>query len=300
MSEAQGEVVDEILYQFGGFDSQKACCTPTSRSYKYDPASNVWTPIAPLPHLAGNGGAGTGVTHAGATTDGEDVFLAGGYISANGSTGQTFGTVEVYRYDTSANTYERLPDLPAARASGALEYLDGRLHFVSGTNLARTSEPTTHYVLDLAAGATSWTTAAPVPLGRNHPGSAVLGGKLYFVAGQTGHDGPSVAHQDVFVYDPAANTWASAAPIPAAVNHISSSTFVFQGRIIVAGGKPTHTTDTSAVWAYSPESNTWSSLTSLPTPRSSGVAGAFDDPLICFIYTGGSGAGAGGTRATPV
>ena len=92
MSEAQGEVVGGVLYQFGGFDSLKSCCTPTERSYAYDPGANTWTAIADLPFLAGNGGPGTGVTHAGATTDGTDVYLAGGYISANGSSGQTVGT----------------------------------------------------------------------------------------------------------------------------------------------------------------------------------------------------------------
>ncbi|WP_162564279.1 MULTISPECIES: PA14 domain-containing protein [Microbacterium] len=294
VSEAQGEIVGGVLYQFGGFDSQKACCTPTSRSYSYNPTTNAWAQIAPLPFLAGSGAAGTGVTHAGITTDGEDIYLAGGYISANGSTGQTFGTVEVYKYDVSANSYQRLPNLPAVRASGSLEFLAGKLHYVTGTNLARTTEPTDHWTLDLASGATSWVTAAAIPAGRNHPGSAVLNGIMYVLGGQTGHDGPSVAHPTVYAYNPATNSWSTMAPMPAAVNHHTSSTFVLGNRIVVVGGKLNHDTDTATVQAFDPATNTWTTLTSLPAPRSSAVGGALGTG---FLFTGG---GVQGWRATPV
>ncbi|WP_234998789.1 malectin domain-containing carbohydrate-binding protein [Demequina sp. NBRC 110057] len=295
VSEAQGEMVGGALYQFGGFDSQAGGFTPTSRSYKYTVGTNTWSTIAPLPFLAGNGAAGTGVTHAGIATDGEDIYLAGGYISQTGTSGQTFGTVEVYKYDVSANSYSRLPNLPQVRASGALEYLGGKLHFVSGTNLARTTEPVDHWTLDLAGGATSWVSAAPLPEGRNHPGSAVIGGKLYIIGGQTGHDGPSVAHDDVFIYDPATNAWSSSTPMPYAVNHHTSSTIVLDGRIVVIGGKLNHTTDTAIVQAFNPTTATWTQLTSMPAPRSSGVGGATSNG---FIYTGGGPAG--GWRATAV
>ncbi|WP_144268104.1 PA14 domain-containing protein [Demequina sp. NBRC 110055] len=295
VSEAQGEMVGGVLYQFGGFDSQVAGSTPTSRSYKYTPGTNAWAAIAPLPYLAGNGGPGTGATHAGITTDGEDIYLAGGYISQNGSSGQMFGTVEVYKYDVSANAYTRLANLPQVRASGALEYLNGKLHFVSGTNLARTTEPVDHWTLDIANGATSWVTAAAIPEGRNHPGSAVVGGKLYIIGGQTGHDGPSVAHDDVFVYDPASNSWSASTPMPSAVNHHTSSTIVLDGRIVVIGGKLNHTTDTATVQAFNPTTAAWTQLTSLPAPRSSGVAGVVGSG---FLYTGGGPAS--GWRATPV
>src|SRR3712207_7791630 len=53
-----------------------------------------------------------GVTHAGFAHDSRYVYWAGGYISDAAGTGQTFGTNEVWRYDTQANTYTKLANLP--------------------------------------------------------------------------------------------------------------------------------------------------------------------------------------------
>ncbi|MEX0600435.1 MAG: malectin domain-containing carbohydrate-binding protein, partial [Rhodothermales bacterium] len=116
-AEGQGAVVGGKLYSFGGFDSQKSCCTPTKRSYVYDPGANTWTAIADLPHA--NGG---GATHHGVTTDGTNIYIAGGYIADATGTAQIFGTREVYGYNLATNTYSPLPELPVERAGGGLEY----------------------------------------------------------------------------------------------------------------------------------------------------------------------------------
>ena len=39
------------------------------------------------------------------------------------------------------------------------------------------------------------------------------------------------------MYDPATNAWTDRTPIPQAVSHIASATFVMGDRIIVAGGE---------------------------------------------------------------
>jgi hypothetical protein len=123
--EAQGKVVKGKLYTFGGFDSGKMSqygyWTPTSRAYVYNPATNTWTSIASMPPM--NGTNYGGVTHAGFTTDGTDIYFAGGYTSNATGTGQIFGTREVWKYIVAENRYTRLPNLPRALASGQLEYL---------------------------------------------------------------------------------------------------------------------------------------------------------------------------------
>jgi len=292
VSEAQGKVVNGQLYTFGGFDSTKSCCTPTSRAYRYDPGANTWTALAAMPAM--NSTTHGGVTHAGIATDGTDVFLAGGYTSNAAGTGQIFGTREVWRYNVAANTYTRLADLPVARAGGQLEHLNGRLHFFGGTNQARTADVGDHYVLDLAGGATTWTTAAALPNPRHHMGSAVLGGRIYAVGGQHGHDGALTTQADVHTYDPATNTWTAVAALPRARGHIANSTFVLGGRIVVAGGETAHGSGIADVSAYDPATNTWTALTPLPAGRVSGVAGPNGNG---FVFT--SGGTAAGWRATP-
>ncbi|PYE55746.1 NPCBM/NEW2 domain-containing protein [Deinococcus yavapaiensis] len=285
--EAQGRVVNGKLYTFGGFDSQKACCTPTNRSYVYDPTANTWTALASMPDR--------GATHAGMTTDGTNVYYAGGYVADDSWTGQVFGSRAVWRYNVASNTYTRLPDLPVERAAGALEYLNGKLHYFGGTNLARTQDTAEHFVLDLTSGATSWTAAAPLPNPRNHLGSAVLGGRIYAIGGQRGHDDRLVTEAYVHAYDPNTNTWTQRASLPRGRSHITSLTFVLDGKILVVGGETSHLAAIADVTAYDPATNTWTEYTPLPSARLSAVGGVIGQG---FVVTGGSTDGTG-WRATP-
>ncbi|MFT2011395.1 kelch repeat-containing protein [Pontibacter sp. 13R65] len=289
VNEAQGKVVNGKLYTFGGFDSRKSCCTPTSRAYVYDPVTNRWTPIAPMPAM--NGTNYGGVTHAGFTTDGTDIYFAGGYTSNAAGTGQIFGTREAWKYIVAENRYVRLPDLPIVISAGQLEYLNGKLHHIAGTNQARTQDLGNHYVLDLDNLAAGWTTLSALPNPRQHAGSAVFNEKIYFIGGQNGHDHNLVASKEVHRYDPVTNTWTKVADLPVPTGatgrgHISSSVTIAGDRVLVLGGETVHNSSrTNMVSAYNPATNTWSNLTSLPSSRYSGVAG-FINNLI--YYTGGS------------
>jgi hypothetical protein len=282
-AEAQGTVVNGKLYVFGGFDSQKSCCTPTSRAYVYDPATNAWSALAPMPPMNGTGSGG--VTHAGLTTDGRDIYFAGGYTSGAGGTGQIFGTKEAWRYNVGTNTYTRLPDLPVDRAAGQLVYLNGELHHIGGTNKARTLDVGDHYVLTLQPLGTAWRTAAPLPNPRHHAGAAVLGGKIYYIGGQRGHDHGLTTQTDVHVFNPATGAWTKVQGLPRGRGHISASVFVHDNRVFVLGGEVTHGTPARDVTAYDPATNTWTACTPLPLARSSGVAGAIGNTL---YYTTGS------------
>ncbi|UQN09755.1 NPCBM/NEW2 domain-containing protein [Deinococcus sp. QL22] len=277
VAESQGRMLNGRLYTFGGFDSLKGCCTPTNRAYLYDPATSLWTPLAPMPDK--------GATHAGLTTDGTSLYYAGGYLADSAWSGQIFGSKAVWRYDPASNTYTHLPDLPLERAAGQLEYLDGKLHYFGGTNLARTQNVGDHYVLDLTGAASSWTVSAPLPNPRHHMGSTVLGGKIYAVGGQHGHDQASVTQASLHAYDPATNTWTALQSLPRARSHISNTTFVLAGRLVVAGGESAHDRPISDVSAYNPATDTWTALTPLPVPRSSSVAGPAGQG---FVYTGGN------------
>lgn len=289
VSEAQGRAVNGKLYSFGGFDSQKSTFTPTKRAYVYDPVANKWTAIADLPFTPNGTGFG-GVTHAGITTDGTDIYIAGGYTSNSSGTGQIFGTKQVWKYIISQNSYTKMPDLPISIAAGQLEYLDGKLHFIAGTNAARTADLGNHYVLDLSNLAGGWKTLAPLPNPRQHAGSVVYGGKIYFIGGQHEHDAQLTTQKDVHVYNPATNAWIKVAdlPVPAGANgraHISSGVAVAGDRIIVLGGEIAHQNSINMVSAYSPATNSWTNLTPLPKARYSGVAGYMIGNI---FYTGGS------------
>ncbi|MEQ8676749.1 MAG: kelch repeat-containing protein [Aggregatilineales bacterium] len=270
-SEGQGVVVDGLLYSFGGFDSTHGCCRPTRRTYSYNPDTNIWTRLRDMPK---------GSTHSGMTTDGTNIFYAGGYIENASQTGQIFGTNEAWRYNVASDTYTQLPNLPAIRAGGQLAYVAGKLYYVGGSNLARNQDVGDLYMLDIANSATSWTTLASLPNPRHHMGIATINGLIYVVGGQHRHDGNLIAQDDVHVYNPSTNAWTQVADLPSPRNHITSTTVVVDDRIIVLGGQQAHNTSFNTVFDYDPVANEWSSLNNLPFSRHSAVGGVIGE----YIY----------------
>jgi Kelch motif len=274
-SEGHGVVVSGKLYTFGGFDWSAPCCTPWRYAFVYDPGSDAWSRLADMPE---------GVTHAGVATDGTDIYWAGGFVEDASRTFQVFGTVHAWRYRVATNTYEALPDLPDRRGAGTMTYLDGKLHFIGGLSFGQASDTNQHWVLDLAAGATAWTSAAPLPTPRNHLGSAVFGGKIYVIGGQHGHDEGLVTVPDVEIYDPGTDGWTRGVNMPRARSHITGGTFPFRDRIVVIAGEIANGRSVPDVSAYDPITDTWSELAPLPAQRFSGVGGPIGEG---FLYTTG-------------
>lgn len=282
--EVHGEVVKGKLYIFGGYDvNKKPEWTPTKRSYVYDPVANTWTSIADLPHLPNGPGFG-GITHVGLTNDGTNIYFAGGYTSNSDGTGQLFGTKQVWRYNVASNTYTCLPDLPEALAAGQMRYLNGKIHYMGGANLSR-ADVGVHYALDLNNLSAGWKALAPLINPVNHPGSAVYGGKIYFVGGAHHQDNNSVTQKTLEAYNENTNTWTKLADMPVARDHISSSVVVIGTRILVLGGETSHNIKSNLVSAYSPATNTWAELTHLPAGKSAGVAAVLKGNI---YYTGGN------------
>jgi N-acetylneuraminic acid mutarotase len=282
--EVHGEVVNGKLYIFGGYDINKQPkWTSTKKAFVYDPVSNAWSAIADLPHTPNGPGFG-GVTHVGLTNDGTNIYFAGGYVSNADGTGQIFGTKQVWRYNVATNTYTKLPDLPEALATGQLRYLNGKIHYMGGANLSR-ADVAVHYALDLNNLAAGWKSLAPLLNGCNHPGSAVYGGKIYFIGGAHHQDDNSITQKTIEAYDETTNTWTKLADMPTARDHISSAVIVVGDRILVLGGETSHNVKSNLVSAYSPATNTWTELTPLPVTKSAGVA-AFLKGYV--YYTGGN------------
>jgi N-acetylneuraminic acid mutarotase len=110
-------------------------------------------------------------------------------------------------------------------------------------------------------------------------------GHILAIGGQTGNDAGLTTHASVFHYEPETNTWTARASMPRAISHISSSTFVYNGRVFVMGGETAHATAIRDVYAFDHTADTWSTLTPLPANRFSGVAAEIGGIL---YFTGGS------------
>ena len=279
-SEAMGAVVNGKLYLFGGYVD--TTFTPTRRADVYDPATNSWRQIRDLPSFAY-----PGASHVGTTALGSSIYFAGGY-PAKSTSGQTFATTAVFRYDTTTDTYASLPSLPSGRGGGALVALGRELHFFGGSDAAR-ADSGSHWALNLDNLAAGWAARASLPVATNHVAGVVLGGKICSIGGQQLQDDAAVQRADVQVYDSATDRWTSRAPLPIARSHITSATFVRDGRILVLGGLKQGNVVMNTVSSYDPAANAWSSLTPLPSARLSGVSDVLPDGRIIFATGAGNG-----------
>ena len=267
-SEGMGAVVNGKLYLFGGYVD--TTYRPTNRGDVYNPATNTWTQVADLPF---------GVSHMGTVALGDSIYFASGYPAT--ATNQTFSTTAVWRYDTVGNRFSNLPNLPAARGGGALVAVGRALHFVGGSDSAR-RDAAQHWRLDLDNLTAGWVARAPLPVATNHVAGVALDGKVYIIGGQQNQDAAAIQRGEVQVYDPATNQWSARAPLPLARSHITSSTLVRNGQIIVLGGIGPGNSVIKRVDGYNPVTNTWTPLTSLPANRLSGVSDVLPDGRLIF------------------
>ncbi|GHF37466.1 hypothetical protein GCM10017781_12700 [Deinococcus metalli] len=285
--EGQGTAAEGRLYVIGGFDHNDGQDPiATAAVHVYDPATDTWTTRHDAPEA---------ITHAGVAADGQDLYVAGGFIGDHPGP----DTDHVWRYDTRADTWTAMPPLPSPRGAGALVRVGRTLHYVGGTERDASGtdvrDDADHFVLSLDAP-TMWHTAAPLPRARNHLGAAVLDGVIYVVGGQHLGDEAYGDVTEVERYDSATDTWTAVAPLPVPLGHVSASTVVWNSKVLAIGGVTTAThagaiegEEVGSVFAYDPATNTWSALTSLPGPRQSPVADVIGGALI--VTTGSTAQG---------
>jgi N-acetylneuraminic acid mutarotase len=252
------------LYIFGGFVKGLAVDNHTD---VFDAATGRWTRGHDFP---------ASQTHAGVTSDGQRyIYKAAGQI---GGSIPGKATNQVWRFDTIANKWSRLPDLPEARYAGALEYLNDELYFYGGDEPDRTTTTTNLWVLDLKNTAAGWTTKAPLPLAGDHMSGAVIGGKIYSIGGEHGHagslpdDAPYVQHNYLFVYDPAADQWTRLADLPVGRSHAEGTTLVINDKIVLLGGKLGPQDVSNRIDVYDPATNQWTAAGTLPEENQGGAS----------------------------
>ena len=166
----------------------------------------------------------------------------------------------------TVGAWHTAPPLPTARAAHAV-VVNGDSVYVLGGSGGQVD-------VDRFDGA-RWTIATQLPHGAlNAPAAVALGGRIYVLGGFAAQTNlPSDA---VDVYDPRANTWSSAAPLPAPRG--GHAAVVLDGKIHVLGGGNSQSTiaDHSV---FDAQTNTWSSAAPLPRAEGSVAAVVFGGKL---------------------
>jgi len=184
------------VYSFGGIVNNAAI----TNAYKYSPASNTWTPIAPLPEPR---------AWFSGTTDGTYIYLLGGED-------QNFNTTAtLWRYDPISNTYNTgLPPYTIPTYFHACAYLNGKIYRIAGRAIGTDFHVE---VYDIATN--TWSMAANYPVANHSLMAVALGGYIY---GAGGNAFPNKTYR----YDPNTNTWddAAIADLPAGRTAAASGT----------------------------------------------------------------------------
>ena len=246
------------IYLFGGATQRQPRGSnqiPINNTWEYDPASDTWKELAPMP---------TRRMAAAAVAVAGRIYVMGGAGNYPGREDAPLGGDQPHRvldtnqvYDPATNTWATRTTLPtprnhvfAAAANGRIYLIGGRLGAVSIANGS-----TTDIVEEYDPATDRWgflKNRMPTP--RDSGIAAVYLNKIYIAGGQSITAISNSVSRALEVYDPASNTWDSLENIPTARHGIGggvigSRLYVVGGHITAAfsGGEPLNSANNDAL-----------------------------------------------------
>jgi N-acetylneuraminic acid mutarotase len=216
------------------------------------------------------------------------IHIAGGLL---GEGGRVVGVSDRHiAYDPATGASATLAALPALRHHPHAIDHAGRLYLLGGfgTNPGAVNWIMSTDTLIYDDAADGWSALAPAPAPHAEVVATSLASRIYIVGGRAPKGAANLAYGDHadtdrhLVYDPAANTWSTAAPALTARN--SAAGAVINGRWHVAGGRSVADGPSDAHEVYDPKEDRWRNAA--PMPKGSGAggnaAGAINGQLYVF------------------
>jgi N-acetylneuraminic acid mutarotase len=211
------------------------------------------------------------------TTDGNRVFVIGGFAEAAGAQ-RAAAPRAMHVYDPSTDSWTTPDSIPEGVNHAGFAHIGDRLYIVGGFR-ENTFDPVANVrIYDLATG--QWSEGAPMPTPRGALAVAVLNGRIHTIGGNAaaaetldgaahhvGEDESSVGTHEV--YDPATDSWQRLEPLPTPRNHHGAA--VLDGRIHVVAGRVGRDFEMRTHEVYDPATDSWSGAPAVPTGRS-GIA----------------------------
>jgi hypothetical protein len=239
------------------------------RQQEYDPRTNAWRDVAPLPEA---------LDHIQAVAVGDRIYYIGGL--------RRWPEPEVgsvFVYDARTNTFSKGAAMPRPRGAGGVAVHNGLIYYAGGLQDGRAVPWFDVYdpVRD------RWSRLPDMPRAREHFHAAVLDSRFYAVGGRTVDIDATLSPTDA--YDFSRQAWSTGlAPIPTQRGGFAAA--VIEGRIVVIGGE-TDAGASDAVESYDPQADAWRRLAPMPTARHGIQA------IVCngaaYIVDGGTAKGGG-------
>jgi N-acetylneuraminic acid mutarotase len=262
-----------LVYVIGGFGST---AEPLDTVEAFDPRTDQWRPIAPLP---------IAIHHPAAAVAEGRLFVVGGYTGGR-VRWTPLGTV--FEYDPARNSWRGRAQMPTPRGGLALAAVGGRLYALGGGAERATNA---NEVYDVAAD--RWTAANPMPTARDHLAAVGFEGRVWALGGRESFLGTQYAN--VEIYDPATDSWRTGTPLPSGRGGLAATTL--GDKIFVFGGE-TPFRIWNATEMYDRSINAWVAKAPMPTPRH-GIGAAVIDGRI-YVPGGGREPGLAATDVNEV
>ena len=236
----------------------------------YEPSTGVWRATASL-NLARHHFTATLLANG-------KVLVVGGYTSPNPPSFGITGTAELY--DPVSETWSFTSPLSAPRAWHAAERLRvDQVAVIGGASPVVTSSVEAY---DTATEA--WTTLSPLSTPRYEASATILyDGRMLVIAGTNDGDLASTLGS-VELYDPVLNTWRDVGSL-ATSRALHSTTRLFNGSVLIAGGYTWPPTTFATAERYDPTAETWRTAGRLHAARNSHAAVLLPDGKV--LATGG-------------
>ncbi|MEY2448503.1 MAG: hypothetical protein QOH79_1979 [Acidimicrobiaceae bacterium] len=174
-------------------------------------------------------------------------------------------------YDTAADTWTQLPDVPEELTHSAV-VVDGATIWLVGGYVGDNPGGATRRVWKFDTVARTFTEGPQLPAPRGAGGAAIVGRELHFFGGTNRLAGawndPDQQDHWVLALD-GGTSWSSRAPLPNPRNHMAAA--AVDGLIYAIGGQHDRDESTglqSDVHRYDPAADTWTKVASLPKARS--------------------------------
>jgi hypothetical protein len=211
----------------------------------YDPASDTWNDVAPLP---------SSLDHIQGVALGGRIYYIGG-LSAFPE--PSVGTVLIY--DPKRDTFRRGSSMPRSRGAGGVAVHDGKIYYAGGLSDGRAVA-----WFDVYDPATdSWSQLPDMPRARDHFQAQVVGSRLFAIGGRDSDLDANMADNHAFDFD--RGRWETGlAPLPTARGGYASA--VVGDEILVFGGEAPDRVF-AAVEAYDVRRDAWRALEPMPVPR---------------------------------
>jgi len=214
--------VNGKIYAFGGFVAPAntaipvgAAWEPIADAWEFNPATDSWKPLAPLP---GKRGAAV------AAEVGGKIYVIGGATTMEGSKDPFFtafgparvlGTNDVY--DPATNTWESRNPMSVPRNHAFSGAVNGKIYVIGGRTghgfiLSATN---TDVVEEYDPASNMWSIPKErMPTARSGGASGTDGRRIYVAGGEVTTTELVAAFRAVEAYDPATNTWMTLPSMP--------------------------------------------------------------------------------------